>query len=399
MTFNYRLFVKQLFFSVFKTRNTNARLTPKRVRVLALFSILFPFFWSFGMFCLLLDHLLFGGFRRQEIKKPVFILGNFRSGSTLLHRLLSRDSYNFITIKSWEIYAAPSISQRKFFRGLKLFERLFGSPFLNRLKSWEERELKQIKIHRTGIWEPEEDEGLFLYIWYSLFVWFFFPDALESARIHHFDEAYSGPVKRRFMRFYRACIKRHLYAHLPSKARPPKRCPSKRRPSKLYLTKNPSLTGRVDALLTHFPDAKIIYLVRNPLDTVSSQMGWFSFTWHYFADPVERYPFQKLLLDMAHHWYHYPPKRLEQEPEERYAVVTFDQLTQNLEEVVTDIYHRFDLELTDAFRAIIHEAGEHSRAYSSKHSHALQYAGLDPERIIEEFEDIFDRYGFRKDIR
>lgn len=384
MTFNYRLFVKQLFFSVFKTRNSNARLTPKRLRVLALFSILFPFFWCFGVFCFLLDHLFFGRFRKQEIKKPIFIVGNFRSGSTLLHRLLSRDSYNFITIKSWEIYAAPSISQRKFFRGLKLFERLFGSPFLNRLKSWEERELKQIKIHRTGIWEPEEDEGLFLYIWYSLFVWFFFPDALESARIHHFDEVYSTPVKRRFMRFYRACIKRHLFAH---------------RGPKHYLTKNPSLTGRVDALLTQFPDAKIIYLVRNPLDTISSQMGWFSFTWNYFADPVERYPFQELLLDMAHHWYQYPPKRLALEPEERYAIVTFDQLTQNLEDVVTEIYRRFDLELTDAFRAIIHEAGERSRAYSSMHSHALEYAGLDPAHIIEEFEDIFDRYGFAKAIR
>ena len=72
-------------------------------------------------------------------------------------------------------------------KGIKTADSLFGSPLFRLLKKWEEKVLRQVKIHRVGIWEPEEDEGLFFYIWYSLFIWFFFPRHIDDARFDRFD--------------------------------------------------------------------------------------------------------------------------------------------------------------------------------------------------------------------
>jgi hypothetical protein len=287
-------------------------------------------------------------------------------------------------MKSWEIYSAPSIVQRKFLKGLKIIDRIFfGSYFYNRLWRYNERVLHNIRFHRTGIWEEEEDEGLFFYNWYSLFIWFFFPLEVENAPYHRFDSYCSGAVKRSVMRLYRNCIKRHLYYHGGDKH---------------YLTKNPSLSGKIDSLYRAFPDARIIFLVRNPLDVISSQMSWFSFAWYYFSDPLERYPFQETLIELSKHWYLYPYKRLQQEPETKRMIITFDQLVDNLEDVVSQIYQRFGFTMSNRFRALVKKEAERARKYRSMHDHTLDKAELSRERIYNEFGSVFDLFGFDRDI-
>ncbi len=53
---------------------------------------------------------------QQEIEAPVFIIGNFRSGSTLLQRLLAKDEEHLTAMTTLEIYIAPSITQRVFWK-------------------------------------------------------------------------------------------------------------------------------------------------------------------------------------------------------------------------------------------------------------------------------------------
>ncbi|MCK5354333.1 MAG: sulfotransferase, partial [Methyloprofundus sp.] len=48
-----------------------------------------------------LDYILFPGFWRQEVKQPVFILSNPRSGSTFLHRMLEKDQ-QFTYLSLWQ---------------------------------------------------------------------------------------------------------------------------------------------------------------------------------------------------------------------------------------------------------------------------------------------------------
>lgn len=367
MFFNYRLFFQQFFRSLFPGGRSDLRFGPNRMRFFAVFFILFPWLWVFAYLGFLLDRIFFPGFRRKAVDRPVFILGNFRSGSTMLQRLLAQDRANFSAIRSWEIYSAPSIAQRRMLRGIKLVDGWFGSPLYKRLMAWEARVLKQVKIHRIGIYEPEEDEGLFFYIWYSLFIWFFFPTAVDNARFDRFDEVVPAPRKRRIMKFYRNCIKRHLYA----------------RGGGHYLSKNPSHTGRIDALLREFPDARIIYLLREPQEMISSSLSWFSFCWNYFTDPVDPYAHKELILDMAEHFYSYPYKRLASAPAENHLIIRYEDLTGDLENTVKKLYSHFGLTITEEFERLVSHAAGRAKTYRSAHDHTLEEAGGGGGSMVE----------------
>ena len=89
MKYNFRLFWRTFYRSFFNSKNTPARLTRKRFLFLALFYIVWPVGMLIHWFCFWLDDMLFPEYKNHPIEKPLFILGNLRSGSTFLHRLLA----------------------------------------------------------------------------------------------------------------------------------------------------------------------------------------------------------------------------------------------------------------------------------------------------------------------
>src|SRR5664279_1611006 len=108
MTYNFQLFWRMTVRSLFQSKNTFGELRPKRLKFLLIFYVVWPIFTAITWFFFLLDDLLFPGYKQQPIEKPLFILGNFRSGSTFLHRLLSRDMEMFTSLRTWDIFLMPS---------------------------------------------------------------------------------------------------------------------------------------------------------------------------------------------------------------------------------------------------------------------------------------------------
>jgi len=102
MTYNFWLFWRTFYRSFFQP-NALARLTRKRLIFLILFYLIWPVGSLIHWCCFLLDDIFFPGHKTQPIDKPLFILGNLRSGSTFLHRLLSRDSDTFTSLTTWDI--------------------------------------------------------------------------------------------------------------------------------------------------------------------------------------------------------------------------------------------------------------------------------------------------------
>ena len=128
MTYNLGQFIKTTYLSIFKSRGTNARLTRKRINFLLLFYVLWPANAILTQICFLLDDIFFPANKEQKLETPLFILGNFRSGTSFLHRLLAKDHKNFTCLNTWEIFLAPSITQRKFFHFLDMCDAIFGNP-------------------------------------------------------------------------------------------------------------------------------------------------------------------------------------------------------------------------------------------------------------------------------
>lgn len=380
MSFNVHNLFRFAWRSLFTSKGTPYRLSPKRIGWLALFAVGYPLLETITWMGLGLDELLFRGYRETDIDTPVFIIGNPRSGTTFLQRLLAKDTSNFCSMRTWEMFFAPSITMRKALLALMALDRKLGDPIHNQVKTWEKWWQQENVIHRIALRAPEEDEYLLLHIWSALKVWTFAAMTEEADPYTYFDTQMPEREKARIMRFYRRCLQRHLYAHDIQ--------------DRFYLAKDPSYSPMVETLYQHFPNAKLIYLARNPLDMIPSYISLTEEEWQILGDPPRPYMCRDFVLEMAKHWYTYPLERLAQAPENQYAIVNFDKLTQNVEATITEVYDRLELPLDASFAEDLVTATRRSRRHESEHEYSLQEMNLTREYIVTEFAEVFERFNF-----
>lgn len=256
---NGKAFRRFLYISFFHNRGTYFRLTAKRLGVLlTVMAIYLPaqlIIWI-GLY---LDELFFPGYHGIKIKEPVFIIGNPRSGTTYLQRLLARDTSQFLSMRIWEIFGSPSITIRRVIRWAVKMGRSVGVPITRRIRRMERLWKADDKIHRFKLRSPEEDEYLFIHNFSTLKIWSFAAMVDETEPYIYYDEKITEDDNNRIMDFYESCLQRHYFYHGQYR--------------KHYLSKNPNFSPAIKNLLNKFPDAKFIYLIRNPLEAVPSHIS------------------------------------------------------------------------------------------------------------------------------
>lgn len=379
MMYNFRLFWRMAYRSFFKSKGTYGQLTPRRLGFILLFYSVWPAWSVFTWLCFHLDDLIFPAYKKQPIEKPLFILGNFRSGSTFLHRLLSRDSDTFTSLRTWDIFLMPSITQRMMFRGMARIDRIFGSPLVKWLKNFDKRSLGQVRIHKISFFEPEEDENILLHAWSTFFVSLLFPFLDDLPPYQFFDDAIPAAEKKRIMGFYRSCLQRHLYAT----------------GGKYYfVAKNPAFSAKIETLMEFFPEARILYLARNPLDMLPSTISWLSYAWHVFSQPPEKYMYRDEVLALTKYWYYHPLEVLDKNPSPQHLIVNYEDLIRWPEQVIRGFYEQFGYSESTGLERIIEEAIDETRTHHSDHVYKLEEMGFTREEIAREFDDIFERFNF-----
>jgi len=385
MKYNFQLFWRTFYRSFFDNKNTTARLNKKRFIFLALFYIVWPIGGLIHWFCFWLDDILFPDYKNHQIEKPLFILGNLRSGSTFLHRLLSRDSETFTSLTTWDIYLTPSVTQKKLTQLVSKLDKKYFNNILHRaLFAFDRATLGKVKIHPISFFQPEEDENIHLHIWDGYFVTFLFPFMDEMPNYQHFDEALSPAHKKRIMTFYRSMLQRHMYAT----------------GKKYFVAKNPAFSPKIETLIEFFPDARIIYLARNPLDMLPSTISWINYARRQFTDPGHGYFYIEEILDMTQHWYRYPLQYLDAHPSPRYLILNYDDLILRPESVIRGFYEQFGYPDKPGLPIIIDQAVKETLAFQSDHSYSLERMGFTREQIVEIYKDIFERFNFetREDL-
>jgi omega-hydroxy-beta-dihydromenaquinone-9 sulfotransferase len=381
MAYNFRLFWRMAIRSFFQSKNTYGKLTGKRIKFLIIFYTVWPLVSIITWLCLFLDDLIFPDYKKQPIEKPLFILGNFRSGSTFIHRLLSRDSGMFTSMRTWDIFLMPSITQRKFFWGLARIDKIFGSPLVNRLKGFDKRSLGQVRIHKISLFDPEEDENILLHAWSTFFVSFLFPFLDDLPPYQFFDDAMPAAEKKRIMGFYRDCIKRHLYA-------------THSQGTRHFASKSPASSAKIETLLEFFPDARILYLARNPLDMLPSTISWLSYAWHVFSEPDEKYLYRDQVLALTKYCYHHPLNFIDQNPSPSKMILNYDDLIRLPDQAIRSIYEQFGYAESPGLEKIIQTAIDETVTYQSDHVYHYEEMGFSREEILREFDDIFERFNF-----
>ena len=357
-----------------------APLTPRRCATL---SVLVPAFllvqlvhWT-GF---LLDELLFRGYRAVVVKAPLFVVGLPRSGTTNLQRILALDE-RVTTMKSWELLIAPSITERKLWLGVAALDRLLGEPG-GRILRWIERiaSARLEAIHPTTLHDPEEDFLLLLPAFACFLLILAFPEHPDLWRLSRLDEL-DPAERRRLAGFYRSCVQRHLYVVGAER---------------VYVSKNPSFTPFVRTLADAFPDARFLCCVRDPVETVPSQLSSIRGGLAFFGvGRIGSALAERFVSLMEHYANHALTVSATLEPD-RWAFVPLARMRRDAAGTLTAALVRLGWELDPAFRLKLEEASAQSRSYRSRHRYSLGEFGLEEVVLVRRFAFLEDRFGFRR---
>ncbi|MCJ7715787.1 MAG: sulfotransferase [Anaerolineales bacterium] len=329
---------------------------------------------------LLLDEVFFPAYHEVKVKQPVFIIGNPRSGSTFLQRLLAKDTNSFISMRTWEIFGSPSILRRKFIHTATKIGRAIGVPISKRIKRLERLWQESDAIHRLALRAPEEDEYLFIHNFSTLKIWSFAAMLEEAYPYIYYEDRISQEDKQRVMDYYESCIQRHLFDHKSS--------------GKHYLSKNPNFSPMIDTLLKKFPDGKFIYLIRNPLNAIPSHLSLKEREWQMLGSPLEEYGCRDFILDASEHWYNYPLMRLKDLPEDQKIIVKFNNLVKNADQTVQRIYDQFGLTVSPKYKKILQRETIRARKHQSQHEYSLSEMGISREQLRERFKDVMLEFDY-----
>jgi hypothetical protein len=351
---------------------------PRNRRKL-LFSLLVvvPLVASVDAVCFALDPILFPSLRHTRIDAPVFILGHARSGTTLLHRLMSQDAERFSAFRLYELFL-PSLLQKRMVRALGALDRRWlGGAIERRVRAWEEGRFGKTRhAHAMSLFEPEEDDGVLTYSCASG-AWIVRLPYLGDLDFYHVDER-PERERRRLLGFYRECVRRQLCLNGGQKT---------------HLSKNPIFAGRVESLLETFPDARFVVPFRHPYETIPSLLELMRLAWSMrkWSD-AEMQRSLRVLAEQSFHTYRYPLEVLARHPEAPQAIVDYAELVAEPKKVVESVYAQLGIEMTAAYERALAAEQERARRHETSHRYSLEQFGLEPGEIQARLGDLFERF-------
>ncbi len=181
-----------------------------------------------------------------EFKKPpLFILGHWRSGTTLLHNMLTKDpSAGYMS--TYHALFPNNLTSKWLFR-------TFMKTYMPK-KRWSDGVAMNVNF-------PQEDEFAFSNCqWNAYYNFFYFPEK--------YREFYEKAVHHKKLGSKEIDLWYNSYDKLVKKALIDTK-------GERVILKNPVNTGRIDKILKLYPDAKFLYIYRNPVTVFYSTRRFF----------------------------------------------------------------------------------------------------------------------------
>ncbi len=348
------------------------------VAVLSLFGV----FLIFVLLARALDAIFVPGWRKVEVKAPLYIVANPRSGTTYLHRLLALDE-QFTHFKLWHTIL-PSVLLYRLVGIVARLDRAVGGPLrwlIGRINKvffggWE-------GIHNTGFERTEEDVMLFLYTLYNPAFSILFPWIDDLSEAIYLDDQAPRTVDK-VARYYRACLQRHVHTTREATGS-----------TRTLLNKNVLLGGQMKAVLGAAPDVRLVYLARHPYQSVASMLDMFGLPWFTFHPGIRPDgPEMRAMAEMCFEYLRRWEQICDALPPEQVLRIRYDDLVADPEATVRRVYTHFGLELGSEYAAALAEAVEAGRRYASEHEYSLERFGLTPEDVQAAVPGVFERWGF-----
>ncbi len=309
----------------------------------------------------------------------MFIISNPRCGTTFLHRLLNLDSERYISTVLYHTIL-PCVLYIKTISWISNIDLKIGGPLHKLLEFFDNIVYKGWKdIHPMGFNKTEEDEGLFNIIMFSPALTLITPWAYKMNYLNFLDNA-DEKLKEKISVFYKTSLQRIVYA---------------KKPNATLLMKNVFSTGRLNFVLSCFPNAKIIYPIRNPYDAIPSVISMFTSPWSAHSPEIpknseEHRAFGQVAID----YYKYLYKEKNSIKKENLMIIMYADIVSNPIKTVYNIYSYFNFELSPNFKVALDPFKLKSKNYKSKHKYSLEEYGLSKEYISSELSVLMKEYGF-----
>jgi hypothetical protein len=143
-----------------------------------------------------------------------------------------------------------------------------------------------------------------------------------------------------------------------------------------------------------FPEARVLYLVRNPLDMLPSTISWLSYAWGVFSNPLEKYIYTTETLAFTQYWYRHPLHYIDTHPSPNLEILSYDDLIQRPKEMISNFYRQFGYPVYPSLERIVTQAVAEATTYKSDHQYSYEKMGFTHDEIVAAYQDIFDRFGF-----
>lgn len=181
--------------------------------------------------------------------EPVFILGHWRSGTTFVHNVLAHDKHFGYTTTYQTVF--PHMM-------------MWGQPMFKKTMAWLMPDKRPTDNMELNVDLPQEEEfalsNMLPCSYYNF--WFLPENMLEYCDRFLTMKTATAEEHRIFRETFMKLIKISLWNTKGSQ----------------FLSKNPPHTGKVKEILEMFPNAKFIYLMRNPYTVFESTRSFFTNT-------------------------------------------------------------------------------------------------------------------------
>ena len=230
-------------------------------------------------------------------------------------------------------------------------------------------------MHNMSLWQAEEDcfamAGAFVSQQWALDI-----PMLHVVDFFHVDGM--ARRRRRWLHHYRELVKRQLLLNGGDK---------------IHLSKNPVMSGWVDALLEAFPDARIVVMLRDPAECIPSCLKLVEASWKGKGwQPQDYNRSLEILTDIAFEHFHNPRRVLAAHPDTPQVMVDYRQLTGEPRETVHEVYRALGIDLSPAFDHWLAAQAEREKKHHSRFEYSLGEFRLAPRRIQEELADFYEQY-------
>jgi len=335
-----------------------------------------PIFLAFTHITLALDSLFFPAYKRVKIKNPIFIIGHPRSGTTFFHRLMLRTD-EYVSFKTWEL-TFPALTARK-----------LAKPIVNyRIKCGKHVLFPPETGHHTRLDTVEEEEQLFLHYCDTQFNSIIFSLAFYEG---DFDEICFNDLQKHrqaSIQHFKSCLQRQIY--YSGKQQIVARC-------------NFSAM-RIRTLAEAFPDAKFIYMYRNPLSTIPSHLSLnyhvFDYKWGLKNIPPQNlaYYFQRRYrYNVQLYKYFNEVKNTSDLLKGRIMEIFYDDLLFNFEQTMEEVQDFVPFEFSKALKRVVEEQAIKQKNYTRKHkNYDLGKFGISEKQVRKDLAFMFEKIEKRQ---